>query len=92
MRKEIYLCLCIHVGPLVDKDLSHVHSVFLSRQVEWGEAALQEIPRAWPSVIARASTLCVSPADHRLHKNIPGVPWSGVDVHHRLGIAPDDDI
>lgn len=55
MRKETYLRLRIHVGPLVDKDLGHIHSVFLSSQVEWGETALQEIPRAWPSVIARVS-------------------------------------
>lgn len=40
----MYLGLCIHVGPLVDKDFSHIHSVFLSSQMERGEAALQEIP------------------------------------------------
>jgi hypothetical protein len=55
MKKEMYLCLSIHMGPLVDKDLGHIHSVFLSSQVEWGETALQEIPRAWPSVIGRVS-------------------------------------
>lgn len=40
----MYLGLCIHVGPLVDEDFSHIHSVFLSSQMEWGEATLQEIP------------------------------------------------
>lgn len=38
----VYLCLGVHVSPLVDEDFSHIHSVFLSSQMEWGQATLQE--------------------------------------------------
>lgn len=54
----MYLGLCIHVGPLVDEDFSHIHSVFLSSQMEWGEAALQEIPGM--SVTERGECMHVS--------------------------------
>ena len=38
-----YLCLGIHMCPLVYKDFGHIHSVFLSSQMEWGQATLQNI-------------------------------------------------
>lgn len=45
------------MGPLVDEDFSHIHSVFLSSQMEWGEAILQEISRVWLSVIQRGGCM-----------------------------------
>lgn len=38
---SVYLCLGIHVCPLVYEDFSHIHSVFLSSQMERGQATLQ---------------------------------------------------
>lgn len=60
MGEVAYLCLGIYVGPLVDKDFSHIYSVFLSSQMEWGEAVLQEIPRVWLSVIERGGSMHVA--------------------------------
>lgn len=42
---SVYLGLGIHMCSLVDEDFGHIHSVFLSSQMEWGQATLQKRPR-----------------------------------------------